>query len=345
VRVERLRFRLRDEHQGLRLDAVLGDWLPTVVGLSLSKSAVRRLVMAGAVLLDGVPTRRPGLTLDAGGTIEARVDVGRLQRCEVRFDAGGTRTSRPAGSQPISILFEDRWIVAVAKPAGLQMHPSADRSRPDLFTGVRARLSRARPSETGEPYLALHHRLDIDTSGVVLFAVDEEANAGLARAFAEHRVEKIYEAITVRPKRVPDGSWTARGALAMVGTGRHSRMTVVRDGQPAETAFVVARRLRSALLIEARPATGRKHQVRAHLADAGLPILGDVRYGGDAAVCGVRIPRVMLHAAALRLSHPVTGAPLDLWCPRPRDFDQVLGRLEPPGRPPGRSLDTPRASR
>ena len=325
------------------------DWLPAVAGLPLSKSAVRRLVMAGAVLLDGVPTRRPGLTLDAGSTIEARVDVGRLQRSGARADAGATDAALPGGRQPIWILFEDRWLVAVAKPAGLQMHPSADRSRANLFTMVRARLAAARPSATGEPYLALHHRLDIDTSGVVLFAIDEDANAGIARAFAGHRIEKVYEAVTVRPERSPAGSWTARGSLAMVGTGRWSRMTVTRDGQPAETAFCVVRHLPSALLIEARPATGRKHQVRAHLAAAGLPILGDVRYGGVAAVNGVRIPRVMLHAAALRLDHPVTGAPLDLRCPRPADFDQVLGRLASPGRTPGRSpvrsLDRPRSSR
>jgi 23S rRNA pseudouridine1911/1915/1917 synthase len=116
---------------------------------------------------------------------------------------------------------------------------------------------------------------------------------------------------------------------------------VVADGQAAETGFAIVRRFPAALLVEARPATGRKHQIRAHLAEAGAPILGDARYGGPASAAGTPVPRVMLHAAALRLAHPVTGESLDIRCPRPADFQRLLDHLDRTTR----SLDRPRASR
>ncbi len=341
------RFSLRTgADERMRLDALLGAWLPDALGRPLSKSAVRRLVMAGAILVDGRPVRRPGLELRAGQNVEARVDRSRL------LDRGAPAVMAEGGAgraehARLVTLFEDRWLLAVAKPAGLQVHASADASRPDLFSLVRARLSAARRDP--ESYLALHHRLDIGTSGVVLFAIDAAANAGLARAFGDHRAEKIYEAIAGRPSDAPAARWVARGPLALTGTGRAARVRVVPDGQPAETAFTIARRFAAALLIEARPATGRKHQVRAHLAEAGLPILGDVRYGGASSAAGMRVPRVMLHAAALRLEHPVTGARLDIRCPRPDDFQLLLDRLNRPDakrrRGPRGSLDSPRASR
>jgi RluA family pseudouridine synthase len=313
----------------MRLDMVLAQWLPGELGRDLSKSAIRRLVMAGAVLLDGRPVRRPGLPLQAGHRLEARIDLARV------FPGPGVVEGGPA----IEILYEDAWLLAVAKPAGLLVHATADKRRPDLFTLLRNALSaRSGGRPASEPYLGLHHRLDVDTSGVMLFTIDPTANASLARAFADHQVEKVYRALAARSAVVLPDTWIERTPLALAGAGRRARMRAAAGGLTAETAFTIRQRLGAALLIEARPAGGRKHQIRAHLAIGGLPILGDTRYGGAETIAGAPVGRVMLHAWALRLRHPVTGTPLEIGCPYPDDFRGLLTAL-------GGSLDTPHASR
>lgn len=331
--VERLRHVVTASQAGLRLDAWLGRWLQRELRVDLSKSAVRRVIMAGTVAVDGRPSRRPGLVLENGHRIDARIDLDRLPV---------TPASRPVAQASWlanRTLFEDRWLLAVDKPPGLLLHASADPRRSDLVTIVR-RLLAARPGRGTSPdiHLGVHHRLDVDTSGVVLFTVDPAANAGLARAFTLRQVEKVYHAIVARPASSPPRAWSCRARLASAGTGRRARMIENDEGVPAETSFVVRERVREALLVEARPATGRKHQVRAHLAISGLPILGDERYGGAGGAGGVSAPRVMLHARALRLSHPVLGTPLEIVCPYADDFRGVWLRL-------GGSLDSPDASR
>ncbi len=314
---------------GARLDDFVASWLADELGRELPRSAVRRLVMAGAVAVDGRLARRPGLPLRAGSRVEARVDQARLPPATAgQWGSGATGA---AAGVP-EVLYRDRWLLAVAKPAGLQVHASADPRRPDLFSVVRAWL--AGPSRPGSlpaeaPYLGLHHRLDADTSGVMLFAIDPAANAGLSRAFAGREVEKVYHALVARPAAAPPRRWVERSPLAPTGSGRRARMAAApADGQPAETAFAVSRRWRHALLVEARPRTGRKHQVRAHLAAAGLPILGDARYGGAASIAGRPVSRAMLHALSLRLSHPVTGDLLEIHCRYPDDFRSLLLALQ-----------------
>lgn len=172
------------------------------------------------------------------------------------------------------------------------------------------------------PVLALHHRLDRETSGLVLFAKAREANLGLARQFAGRLVHKRYLAVVSAPAPPPPRrEWVVKNRLAAVGTGRGSRMSeVANGGEQAETVLRVLSWKGGAALVQARPLTGRKHQVRAHLAGLGWPIVGDVRYGGVEVVSGLRAARTMLHAATLRLTHPTTGAPLALACNPPDDF-------------------------
>jgi 23S rRNA-/tRNA-specific pseudouridylate synthase len=179
------------------------------------------------------------------------------------------------------------------------MHPTADRARPSLTTALESWLAAAGRAIR----LGVHQRLDRDTSGVVAFALSPAANRGLAAAFATHAVEKTYHALTVRPRgRVP-AAWEDATPV---------------EGRPAHTAFRVERALSHALLVEARPRTGRRHQVRVHLAGAGLPLLGDIAHGGPPA------SRVFLHARGLVLPHPVTGEPLRLESPWPADFQAAV---------------------
>lgn len=326
---------------GIRLDAFLAEWLPGQIGLELSRSAVRRLIMAGAIALDGRPVRRPRLVLEAGSRVDARIDVALLSRgssASLGASAAGQAGSSSAAPSSIEILYRDPWLLAVAKPSGLLVHASADSRRPDLFSMLRRTLQ--------APYLGLHHRLDLETSGVMLFTLDPSANLALSRAFAEHRVEKVYHALVARPDPTPPDRWVESAALATVGTGRHARMSAVTSGGvAAETEFAIHRRLPSALVIEARPWTGRKHQIRAHLASRNLQVLGDVRYGGATAIGGRPVGRVMLHALSLRLQHPVTGDLLHIHCRYPEDFRDLLAALESHAAGSGASLDSRRASR
>jgi 23S rRNA pseudouridine1911/1915/1917 synthase len=241
-----------------------------------------------------------------------RVDAARL--LPIQDAAAGWRLARSA------VLFSDGVLLAVSKPPGLPTTPTADPARPSLVGAVRA--------WRGTPYVGVHQRLDRDTSGVVLFAVDPAANAGLARQFEDGAVEKTYLVLTVRPATLPPPAWRTRSALDTSDRGGALRVASVdRGGRRAETAFRRLEVLRHGLLVEARPSTGRKHQIRAHLAEAGLPILGDAAYGGPARAGALPVRRTMLHAARLRLAHPLTGRPLVLESPLPEDFRRLLDGL------------------
>jgi RluA family pseudouridine synthase len=279
---------------------------------------VRALVAAGGVRVNGEVPRSAGRPVRTGQRVEALVRPELLRPRATVSDRPFRLTSR-------AVLFRDGALLAVDKPPGLPTHATADPSRPSLVGHVERFLR-----ETGAgSYVAVHQRLDRDTSGVVLFATDPRANEGLARAFLGRAVEKTYVALTSRPASVPRRGLLVSAPLSAPGPGGGLRVAVESEGaSPAETEVVVREVLADALLVEARPLTGRKHQVRAHLAHAGMPILGDPVYG-DA---GGRAPRLMLHARRLTLSHPLTGQPLTIESPLPADFEAVLARLRSTGR-------------
>ena len=282
-----------------RADDVAREWLAQVLGTEPSRAAVRRLIMAGGLRVRGRPLRAPGHLIEGGAALDL------LVRPElVRRDAG------PSSLGEARVLYEDDALIAVDKPPGLVTVPSADPRRPSLVGLVEALLRSRAGSSRAVPArpLGVHQRLDQDTSGVVLFVKEPAANAGLAAQFAAHTVEKTYLALTERPARLPPKAWRTDATV---------------EDRPAVTDFVVASVLARGLLVEAHPRTGRKHQVRIHLADAGLPIFGDRRYGGEAGDA----PRVMLHAVRLDLRHPLTNAPLSVESPLPADFRAVLEGL------------------
>jgi RluA family pseudouridine synthase len=324
-----LKTTVPDAAAGVRLDEFVRSWIAEELGRPLPRSVVRRLIMAGAVSLNGAPKRGPGATLRPQQRIEARLRLAVL--ADGPRDVAFTLRER-------DVLYEDDGLLAIDKPAGLPFHPTADAARPSLVVEVRRFLA-ARAGGHAQPYLAVHQRLDRETSGVALFAKTREVNAALAAAFAEHRVLKIYHTLTERPNALPPRAWSVENELALVGTGRKARVRgVATGGQRSRTEFTLLKALRGALLIEARPRTGRRHQIRAHLAEGGFAILGDTRYGARGT--GIGVPRVMLHARRIELPHPVTGALLSIESQYPTDFRDALGRLSAPGpprsAPPGR---------
>lgn len=293
------------QRPGLRLDEAILQHLPG----TLSRSAVRALILSGAVFVQGRPVRKPTWILGPGH--------------RVHLDLGAS--GEPAGPSfgPERLLFEDADLLVVDKPPGIPMHANLDPDRPHLVALVED-LLRRRDGEAG--YLGIHQRLDLDTSGVVLFSRSQRANPGLARQFEGRTVAKTYLAITPRPEAMPPAEWVESRPLG-VPARKGGAVPVTPGGSPAETWFRVRRASSSGLLLEARPRTGRKHQIRVHLAAAGLPILGDTLYGGSARLGGLVAPRPMLHAWKLQLHHPVTGDPFEVAAPLPPDFEGLLLRL------------------
>jgi 23S rRNA pseudouridine1911/1915/1917 synthase len=311
---------------GERLVDVLAGWLLAVLGRPVPRARVRAMIAIGAVRKDGRVERNPGRVLRPGQRIEALVRPAALFARRVRGD-------RPFRLEGGAIVHRDSALIVVDKPPGLPTHATADPTRPHLVGHVKRLLE----SEGRAPYVAVHQRLDRDTSGLVLFALDPAANAGLARAFESRAVEKVYLALTARPAVVPPRRFRIAAPLAATDGGHRTRPGGP-DALPAATDVVVREVLPQALLVEARPRTGRKHQIRAHLAQVGLPILGDCVYGpGPAGAGGPQATRLMLHAWRLSLPHPLSGRALVCESPLPDDFRAaLLAARRPAARRPAR---------
>jgi 23S rRNA pseudouridine1911/1915/1917 synthase len=306
----RLDLRVSAADAGARLADALERWLSASLGRPVPRARVRALVAAGQVRVGGAVLKAPGRPLRTGQRVQAAVRPDLLL-------PRAQRTDRPFSLTERAVLYRDPALLAVDKPPGLPTHATADPSRPSLVGHVERYLREAGRAA----YVGVHQRLDRDASGVVLFAIDPRANAGLARAFDERRVEKTYLALVARPAVVPRGRVVVRRPVRAAG-GKASRPRE-EAAKAAETEILVREVLADALLVEAKPRTGRRHQVRVHLAQAGMPILGDAVYGG----AGGRAPRLMLHAHRLALPHPLTGEPLAIESPPPEDFASLLARL------------------
>ena len=229
---------------------------------------------------------------------------------------------------PVPLLFEDAHLVVVDKPAGLCVHPSPGHRAGTLVNALLHQVG-SLAGVGGRLRPGIVHRLDKDTSGVMVATKDDAAHEGLSRQFRAHTIERRYLALV-------------RGAIAAKGEhrtlyGRDPRHRLrfsarVRVGKPAVTHWRVVERLAGASLVEARLETGRTHQVRVHLADLGHPVLGDRLYGGVAGDERIRevaraLGRQALHAARLGFLHPVTGAHMSFESPLPEDMRRAIESL------------------
>jgi RluA family pseudouridine synthase len=320
-------LRTSEQHRGQRLDQILASWLPEALAQPVSKAKARKLIVAGAVYLNGKRVRIASKELLPNARVEVHVDLARL-------NSGGDAKDQPFQMSKERILYEDDYLIAVDKPAGLPTQPTLDEARDNLFASVRKFLS-ARDSAP-QAYVGLHHRLDRDTSGVVLFTKNPAANPGVSRLFAEHLAVKTYQALAQKPARPLSQSWTVKNYLGVTSRqGKRKKFGSVRSGGDfAHTDFKVLEDIKSSLWIEAKPRTGRTHQIRVHLAESGMAILGDLTYGSPASVA----PRLMLHAVNLTFPHPISNLEVSIGSPLPEDFAQCLQQLRNgirPGQPRG----------
>jgi 23S rRNA pseudouridine1911/1915/1917 synthase len=282
-----------------------------------SRSAIQRLIEEGRILLNGSPAKssqkvRPGDRIT--------LDLPPVQPLELK--------SEPL---PLEILYEDEAVLVVNKPAGLVVHPA-----PGHWTGtlVNALLyhfethGTAIPTIGGKERPGLVHRLDKDTSGVMVIAKTDHAHQSLAAQFQQHTITRVYDALVWGVPRKSHG-WIE---LAIGRDITERKKFSARTARPklAVTEYQVVERFdRFASWVQLMPKTGRTHQLRVHMASLGNPLLGDPTYGGRKVTMlgSLAIPRVMLHASILGFTHPLTKRHMSFHTPLPEDMEAILLKL------------------
>jgi 23S rRNA pseudouridine1911/1915/1917 synthase len=308
------------EHAALRLDV----WLLAALGATeagLSRAGVQRWIKEGFVHLVG----SAGLELMANPARKVRAG-------EVfTVDIPAAKATELVGEDiPLVIVYEDNDLIVLNKPAGLTVHPA-----PGNFTGtlVQALLHHCEGSLSGingEMRPGIVHRLDKDTSGLMVAAKNDAAHRGLARQFAAHDIHRVYNAL-VRGVPVPH-SGRIEGNIGRHPTLRVPRAVVTEGGKAAVTHYQTLETFgKSASFLALRLETGRTHQIRVHMSHRGHPVLGDSLYGGRGPlVGGITLdlpPRQLLHAAELGFSHPLSGKVLRWSAPLSPDMASVLETL------------------
>jgi 23S rRNA pseudouridine1911/1915/1917 synthase len=223
-----------------------------------------------------------------------------------------------AQKMPLKIVHEDAALIVIDKPAGLVVHPGA--GQPDR-TLLNALLAHA-PALANVPRAGIVHRLDKDTSGLLVVAKTVESQADLVRQLAERSMQRIYIALV-------QGDPPATGRIdAPVGRDAkvRTRMAVTHRGKPARTSYRVLERFGRAALVECRLETGRTHQIRVHFQHIRHPLVGDTVYRRGTRH-GIAFPRQALHAAELSLKHPSSGEQMTWKTPLPRDFKKLVDQL------------------
>ncbi len=287
---------------GQRLDRALATLVP-----EFSRSYLQQLIGEGAVTLMGRPATRSAARVSAG------------QRGEVELRATPQSQAFVPEPMALDVVHEDDHLLVVNKPAGLVVHPAPGHWRGTLLNGLLARD----PKASLLPRAGIVHRLDKDTSGLMVVARQRQTMDALVRMIAAREVSRQYLALAHRPWQGP----AAREVEAPIGRdpGNRLRMAVVdlaRDsGKPAGTLFELVANAPAGCLLRASLRTGRTHQIRVHLAHLGHPLVADALYGGAPAG---GLARQALHAQRLAFTHPATGQMLDLRSPLPADLRQAL---------------------
>ncbi len=290
------------ERSGFRLDKFLCDHFKPK-----SRTYFQQLIENGFVLVNGILVKKRTL-IEEGDEIE------------VCFQLTEELSLEPENI-PLDILFEDEHILAINKPAGMVVHPAPGHWSNTFVNALLGHCKKtAKPEEGLRPGIV--HRLDKDTSGVLIAAKTTLAQQKLVGLFQEKKIVKQYLAITIGK---PSSS------LVSIPIGRHpikrKEMAVLQSGKEAQTNFQLLAWKDPYCLILALPITGRTHQIRVHLKHLSAPILGDSLYGNKSVNEKLQIPRQLLHAYRLQLMHPITNAPLELRAPIPQDFKDFLHKL------------------
>jgi 23S rRNA pseudouridine1911/1915/1917 synthase len=282
----------------------------------VSRTQLGRHVGQGAVTVGGAVAVSPSRKLRAGDEV-------------VWSPPAVQKTEIAAEEIPLTVIYEDRWLVVIDKPPGLVVHPAPGHEDGTLVNALLAHCQDLR-GIGGELRPGIVHRIDKDTSGLLVVAKDDATMGALGAAFKAHDITRVYEALAVGKPPAPSGRIDT-----LHGRDPHDRKkfsTRVKTGRRAITNWRVLERLGGAARLEAQLETGRTHQVRLHLAALGCPLLGDAAYGKppkDPALreIGKTLGRQALHARVLGFRHPATGEALRFEAAPPADFQQALAAL------------------
>jgi 23S rRNA pseudouridine1911/1915/1917 synthase len=298
---------------GWRLDRALADAVP-----SLSRERLKALIAAGAVIGDAGPVRDPSRKAVGGAAFRVEVPA-------------PTPAHNEAQAIDLVIAYEDEHLIVVDKPAGLVVHPAAGNLDGTLVNALLHHCAGQLSGIGGVARPGIVHRIDKDTSGLIVAAKHDRAHEGLARQFKAHSIDRRYLAIV--GGRPATGSGMVDARLGRSSANR-KKMAIVggEAGKHAITHWRLIDPLRDAALIECRLETGRTHQVRVHMASIGHPLLGDPVYGKSKAVhrpiletLGFR--RQALHATRLGFIHPVTSTALSFESGMPGDMQELFNQL------------------
>ena len=296
------------DRDGERLDVALARLVPT-----LSRSQVQRLIEQGAVTCGGRSVRKQE-KLPAGSELV-------LTLPEVR------EVPIEAQQIPLDVRYEDADVIVVNKPKGMVVHPAPGHTDGTLVNALLAHCGDSLSGIGGEKRPGIVHRIDMDTSGLIIAAKNDAAHAALAAQLKDHSLARTYVCIVCG--RVKDDSGTIDAPIGRHPTDRKKMAVTQKNSREAVTHWRVLERFAGYTLVECRLETGRTHQIRVHMAYRGHPILGDMVYGhkkpelGQSSQC--------LHAKELTFLHPRSGERVTVSCPLPEYFDALLQKLRAKG--------------
>lgn len=291
------------EHAGLRLDAFL-----SADGV-LTRSQAARLIEEGRVCVNGRAAAKSA-RLAGGETVT--VDIP-----EVRD------TALVPQDIPLDVVYEDEDVIVVNKPKGLVVHPAPGHPDGTLVNALLHHCGDSLSGIGGEKRPGIVHRIDRDTSGLIIAAKNDAAHLALSAQLKDHSLSRTYECLVTGSMKQDSGTVDAPIDRA---PGDRKKMAVVPAGRRAVTHWEVIARYSGVTHLRCRLETGRTHQIRVHMAYIGHPILGDTVYGAKKPVPG--LTGQCLHATGLRFVHPRTGQVVELHCPLPEEFTRMLEKLE-----------------
>ena len=300
---QKVELDVMQDSDGMRIDAYLR------ANTEFSRSRVSALMCEGAVLVDGEVQIKPSFKVCAGQRVTLAVP-------QVRS------VDIVPQNIPLDILYQDADVVVVNKPCGMVVHPAAGNEDRTLVNALLYHVHDL-SGIGGEMRPGIVHRLDKDTSGLILIAKNDKAHGLLSDQFKERSMEKHYRAVAYGNFREDEGLIDAPIARHPVD---RKKMAIVPDGKPSQTQWKVLERLKGATYLDVHLLTGRTHQIRVHTHSIGHPLLGDRIYAPNIKT-SVHIPRLMLHAYSLAFTHPTTGERMEMTAPLPEKFDATLEKL------------------
>ena len=292
------------EDAGTRLDSFLAGRLEGV-----TRSAAARLIESGCVTVDGRPAGK-SVRMTGGETV-----------CVLLPEAEEPE-ARPQDI-PLDVVYEDSDVIVVNKPVGMVVHPAAGHPDGTLVNALLHHCAGSLSGVGGQLRPGIVHRIDRDTSGLIIAAKNDAAHLALSAQLKDHSLSRTYECLVTGNMKQDSG--TVDAPIGRSSADR-KKMAVVPTGRRAVTHWEVVARYPGVTHLRCRLETGRTHQIRVHMAYIGHPILGDTVYGAKKPVPG--LTGQCLHAAGLRFVHPRTGEPVELHCPLPPEFTAMLQKLQ-----------------